>query len=403
MTKVNSTAPARSRKARKPKKPHKDYPLFPHSNGQWAKKVVGKIHFFGKWDDPQKALDTWLKDKDAILAGMPRPSRHPHDTRADKTLRELVNRFLSFKKSLIGSGELSERTWIEYYATGERILDVFGHDRAILTLTTEDFERLRVNIANQWGATRLGNEVQRVRSVFKYAYETDLIDRPVKFGPGFKKPTLKTLRKERAAKGPRMFEAKDIRAMHAAADGQLRAMILLGVNVGFGNEDVATLRIDGLDLESGWVRHPRPKTGIERKAKLWPETIQALQHVLDNRKEPAQEHARLVFITKYGKPWANGSYGTALTHEMDKLLRALKLKRPGMSFYTLRHVFATIGADACDQVAVNQVMGHADASVVGMYRERIADERLVAVAEHVRRWLFAEEKPRLKIAKEDVA
>jgi hypothetical protein len=47
MTKVNSTAPARERKATKPTKPHKDFPLTPHPNGQWCKKVLIKVHFFG--------------------------------------------------------------------------------------------------------------------------------------------------------------------------------------------------------------------------------------------------------------------------------------------------------------------------------------------------------------------
>jgi hypothetical protein len=33
-------------------------------------------------------------------------------------------------------------------------------------------------------------------------------------------------------------------------------------------------------------------------------------------------------------------------------------------------------------------MGHADGSMASVYRERISDERLKAVVEHVRQWLF---------------
>ena len=51
-----------------PRKPTPDYPLFAHSNGQWAKKVRGRFHYFGPWSDPQAALEKWVAQKDALLA-----------------------------------------------------------------------------------------------------------------------------------------------------------------------------------------------------------------------------------------------------------------------------------------------------------------------------------------------
>jgi len=51
-------------------------------------------------------------------------------------------------------------------------------------------------------------------------------------------------------------------------------------------------------------------------------------------------------------------------------------------------VVETIGGGSRDQIAVNAIMGHADESMAGVYRERIDDERLIAVSNHVRHWLW---------------
>jgi integrase len=185
-----------------------------------------------------------------------------------------------------------------------------------------------------------------------------------------------------------MFEAEEVRRMLAAADVQMRAMILLGVNCGFGNADVGNLPVSALDLERGWVNFPRPKTGVPRRAALWPETTAALREVLARRPEPHDPaDAGLVFITKYRQRWAKDTHDNPLTKKMRLLLDALGING-NRNFYALRHTFETVGGEARDQVAVDHVMGHARDDMASVYRERISDERLKAVSDHVRGWLF---------------
>jgi integrase len=387
----------RRRKIVKPTKPYADFPLFAHGSGRWAKKIRGRTVYFGYWRGDkatpwQAALDKYLKQKDDLYAG-----RVPVDDQDVFTVEGLVNKFLGFKRARVDSGELSARSWAEYYQTGQRVEDAFGWNRAVTDLKSDDFEKYRVAVAKKWGPHRLGGEVQRVRSLFKYAFDAGYIDRPVRFGPGFVKPSKARMRMHRAKGEKKLFDRDEIHKMLAAAGTQLHAMILLGINAGFGNNDCATLPLSAVDLERGIIDFPRPKTGVGRKVFLWPETITALREVLDKRPEPKVEEATgRVFVTKYGGSWSKQSElsgdmavntDNPVSKEMRKLLDKLNLNGR-RNFYALRHTFETVAGDSRDQVAVDAVMGHVDASMAATYRERINDARLRSVVQFVHDWLF---------------
>ena len=74
--------------------------------------------------------------------------------------------------------------------------------------------------------------------------------------------------------------------------------------------------------------------------------------------------------------------------EFGKLLVALKLKRRGLGFYALRHTFRTVADRTKDQPAIDHIMGHARDDMASLYRERIEDDRLKAVVNVVRMWLW---------------
>jgi integrase len=385
-----STTKRKPNKAGATEKPHPDFPLFPHSRGYWAKKVRGKLHYFGKVStDPQgvAALQRWLDEKDDLLAG-----RKPRANREGLTIKALLNHFLTAKKARVDSGEILSQSWDEYHATCKLIEGSFGPDRFVDDLRVEDFQQLRSSMAKRWGPARLTNQIQRVRSVFKYAHDNELIDKPIRFGSEFKKPSAKTMRKERAKKEPRLYQPKELKALLEAASPQIKAMILLGVNAGFGCTDCATLPMRALDLKGGWVNYPRPKTGVSRRCPLWPETIDAIKAAIKHRPDPNDDTLKaLVFIGQRGAGFAQAKQTHWLVSgEMAALLRRLKLHRPGIGFYALRHTFQTLAEEAHDQAAVQSIMGHTPSSndMSAVYRERISDERLKAVTDHVHRWLF---------------
>jgi integrase len=391
MSEHDSTAATFADQPAKPAKPSPSFPLFPHASGRWAKKINGKLHYFGKWSDgADAALQRYQAQRDELHGGKTKPAE-PEAVR----VKDICNSYLNHKKHLLDAGEIATRTWEDDKFTCDLIVARFGKTKPVAGLTTADFAKLRAFMAGRWGPRRLGVMVQRIRSVFKFATDSDLIDRPVKFGPGFKGPTQKTLRIHRAAQGKKLFTRDEIRRMLDAAAQPLKAMIYLGVNAGFGNADCGRLPLSALDLDNGVIDYPRQKTGMPRRAVLWPETISAIREALAERPTPADKaDDKLVFLTRNGLPWTKEVRDSPLTCVMGKLLKRLRINgRRNLNFYALRHTHRTISDEARDQPAADLIMGHSSPGMSSAYRETISDARLKAVTDHVHDWLYPETAP----------
>jgi integrase len=384
--------------------------------GAWARKVDGKLVPIEGEDGWKPALEEYKKVADDLHAG-----RTPRGSEGELTVGELCNRFLTAKVRKVEAKELTSRLLAEYKEVTDLCVKQFGANTVVEKLTATDFADLRATMAKKWGPVRLGNSITRTKSIFKFGFENGHMERPVRYGSEFVKPDKSVLRRHRAKSAPKMFEAEELRSLidgkdvegengkeRIAPDVALRAMILLGVNLGFGNMDCANLTFDGLDLDGGWINFPRPKTGIERRCPLWPETVAAIRAALAVRVEPAgfPECGR-AFLTVRGSPFIKITEKVGLEGEGEnkklfaqsnrkdligiqfgKLLTTLDIHRKRVGFYSLRHVFETVAGETRDQPAVDIVMGHADPSMAAHYRERVEDERLRAVVNHVRKWLW---------------
>lgn len=404
-----------SNEARKPKpdKPYAGFPLFPHASGRWAKKVRQKTHFFGRWGNTVLGEVVPVDDIDAsarvALGELNRQWPYLSEGRTAPpvgvegcTIRSLCNLFLTEKQSRIANGELTQYSFNEYHRIAESVVSFFGRDRIVDDLRPDDFSTFRNALGKGCGVVTLKSKINRARVLFKFASDRQLIDRPVAYGGAFDRPKDKALRQARHAAGERLFERDQLLSILNALDGKpiMRAMVLTALNTGFGNTDIATLPRLAVNLETGWIVFPRPKTGIYRKVPLWPETIDAMRKAFKERPTPRDAaDADLCFLTNRGTRYVRlqpstteGKFVTvnSLSRRFETTLKKLGITgRRGLNFYTLRHVFETQAGESKDQIAVDSIMGHADPSMGAQYRERISDQRLVAVTEHVRKWLFS--------------
>jgi integrase len=412
----DSTPGPTPRKAR-PKRPRKDFPLRVHKGtGYWCKKVRGRVYYFGKvMDDPngQAALEEYNRVRSYLEEGKEPPPLKPDEL----TVENLCDEFVAHKETMRDNGELNPRTFRGYYDIAAGVVETFGKSRVVVDLSPQDFAKLRVKLAKTRGAVALRNAIQQVRGIFKFAFDQGLILVPIRFGQSFAKPKLEVVRRAREEHrekyGDRMFEANELKLILDALAGNevllnqagksvkvtmkenpaLRAMVLLAANCAFGQSDLARLPIRAVDLKSGWLSFARVKTAIARRILLWPETIEAIRKWIPLRpKAKDKADTGLVFLTCRGAQWVKvnkkGAPKDAILQEFEKVIRSLGLKRPRVSFYALQHGFETIALATADQVAVDAVMGHVPQGMAGLYRERIGDDRLRRVTEHVRQWLF---------------
>lgn len=389
----------------KPNKPYPTFPLTAHPNGQWCKKVRGKVHFFGIWAEPETALNRYL-----TLAVDLHSGRQPHNSTVSAeglTVKETCNAYLNWQKDKMEANEIGERWFEDCRSILKGFAKSLGNNRLVADLRPDDFQQYRNRQAKGLGVHALTREITVVRSVFKYAYESDLIDRPMKFGTGFSAPSAAMKRKAKAQverqHGKKLFRKEELLSILNSSGPLLKAAVLLGLNGGFGNLDCAKLPISAIDFEVGVIEYSRPKTGVRRIVPLWPETTDALRKILtDERPKPADEKsAKLALLLPTGRPFVrqivarskNGgpnriSRLDLLSRQFTELLKELKIHRNGIGFYALRHTFRTWADAAKDQHAVHLIMGHAIPGMSGIYVEEISIDRLRAVADHVRSKLW---------------
>ena len=260
---------------------------------------------------------------------------------------------------------MSPRTFRDYYKTCAGLIEQFGRERLGADLRPEDFSAYRAKLDKRFGKVSLKNEINRVSIVFNFAYPVSnkkshqerLIDKPVAFGSGFDRPSAKALRGVRNEAGEKLFTRDEVlRILDALAgnkvvtgrtdedgkiiiddDGQpetitlktnpvMRTMVLLGMNCGFGNTDVAKLPKSAVDPKAGWIDFPRRNTEIKRRIPIWAETIDALKAAIAIRPAPTDPSGKgLCFLTGQGRPWVR----VKLKEKTEKQEAAMRRRTSG--------------------------------------------------------------------------
>lgn len=355
----------------KPIRPYKTFPLTPHHRGGWAKRYKGHQLYLPD-HNPDKALQDFHRRAAAIDSGkLPVRTQHASDI----TVKMIVTKYTHERQQDVDAKRLDQVTYDEYEDAGAEMVAEFGRRMLVDDLTPDHFTALYRRFDKRLGAHAMAKRIQRIRTIWKHAEENDWIDRRPKFGSAFKKPQAG----KKKIPPPTIAEVRFILQL---ASGQLRAMILLGLNAAYTAKDCAAL--PRAAVSPGLIVFPRPKMArrnpIERAATLWPITDTLLAEVMHERPKDA-----LVFRTAYGAPWVR-YHVDSVGLMYGRLCKAYGIRKSG--FAALRHVFRTLADELERPSATNRIMGHRGAGLSDVYVDKIEHSRLHSITEHAYWRLF---------------
>jgi len=342
------------------------FPLTLHKTGQFCKKIRGKLHYFG--NDKKKAMERYLERAAYLHTGKVNKSDSPLQT---MTLKTLCNLYLDYQNSRVQAEEISVRHYADEVDSLKKLARFLGSNLCVSEITALDLQNYKRNLNKSYSQNRINLNLAIMKAMFHWAKKNDVLNAIPNIDAVSK---VKLIRKEKQT-----FTIEQIKKLIENADLQMRAMILLGLNCGFGCTDCAELQWSNLDLNHSRVDFPRRKTGISRNLLLWPETVEALTKLTNSRE--------LVFYTAFGNPWVrtikkkdeNGTekyiHDDAISKKFCKLLKQAGIAVvKGVGFYTLRRTAATLAARSRDPFAVQKLLGHADLKMASVYVQDVSEQ-----------------------------
>ncbi len=228
------------------------------------------------------------------------------------------------------------------------------------------------------GRIEANHHIEQVRGFLKWGMDTHDL-RPPAIG-AIRKFPIKAKNGHGKSQNRTPLTWKQIKKLLSAASPVDIALVLLGLNCGFGNSDIGSLKLSEVDLDRGLISDRRKKTGVSRDFMLWDKTITALRIYLAHHRGKTTDANidKLFFVSRNGKPmcWeridekGKTHRSDAVKNRFDKLCKRAGVSLPyGTGFYILRHTYATmIGELSSDPREVQAAMAHSTIQQQDTYR-----------------------------------
>ncbi len=188
------------------------------------------------------------------------------------------------------------------------------------------------------------------------------------------KNPLAGLKQLRAPQRQRRYLTKDeLRALITNCPEHFRPLLVTAVYTGARKGEVTRLRWSDIDFDGAKIALLRTKTGSADSIDMHPAVAAELKRLHASREKPKKED--FVFLSGHGTPYVEVRRSWVLA------LKAAEIEeRPGLSFHSLRHSFATHFLQNGGAVTdLQQQLGHTQLSTTQIYASALSERRRATV------------------------
>jgi integrase len=365
----------------------------------------------------------------ATIAPLPpatveRPGRVPaRSGSAAIRLHKATDEFLALKRAEVDAGQTTAGHYSKIAHAVRRFRDHFGN----VPLETIGYQRIRSMISNFVGRpvsasterplapATVMDTITAARSFFQHAADSQLWTAPTTFKRLFayqRRRLADEVEQQRLA-DVQVFTVPELRALWYEMPAPMNVCFCLGLNCGFTQREIATLKRSHcrLDTERPYIVRKRNKTNVTGKWRLWPETAELLRAamagpnendlaLLDDAGKPLFYNTGLNRRDRVFRQWerVRGDRDAALQRfhglraEYERT-RGVRCHLPGLPkrirklpFKPLRKTGSNLVRQASDRDTAEVFLAHADPTM-GKYYHKPDFKKLAKALRKVRRML----------------
>lgn len=277
--------------------------------------------------DPLKTEEAVWRDRLAVMQ---------RETPTEKTLQAFVERFIDDKNASAAAGELSTARVYALQLHLNGFADWLGQGSSVEEINGQVLNEYRAHLlkkveSKEWSRTTANDRLVTLKSFVRWLWQIEAIPSlPRNMDGRTKALTIGTSSSE-----IKVFTKKEISKLLDEASGRTKLYLLLMLNCGMTQKDIADLQHSEVDWNAGRIIRKRSKTRKHGKVpevnyKLWPETIRLL------KQERNRKRTGTVLLNANGQPLlseevtAAGKYkkNDNIKSAFQRLQQKTKIKKP---------------------------------------------------------------------------